>query len=369
MWYPISQLTTIQLIASYILSAAFGSGAPSWNAQLMRGNLWFDRGLYREAIAEYECALPLADSPQNRAVTLYRLALTHGKLAEFTPAERYYADALSIFRAQHDSPKLALALAGLGEIHRAEYRLDDALATEQHALRILKLAGMGETQQAAAVLIIAGGILHDQHRFKAAEHYIREALIILEKTTGPDHPDFAMSLNNLGVVEAARKHPAGAEALLTRALSIREAQFGSEHPLVASTLLSLSWVFLEQKRYAEADRVCRRSIEVMSRFLPANHPDLIKARIVLALIAHRSGDSSAAIGLLGEAVRSLNPQGAAGIREYAQLLNLYSQYLREAGERDKARQFRREAQQLLEQHSETRDSTVTLTELEASSLH
>ena len=56
--------------------------------------------------------------------------------------------------------------------------------------------------------------------------------------------------------------------------------------------------------------------------------------------------------------------------EYVQLLNLYSEYLGDAGEKQKARQFRLEAQQLGEQlgHRAPTGSTVTLMELEAGRL-
>lgn len=365
MRYSVWVNVTVQLIV------ATGLGAASSPDRRAEGNVLFDHGRYREAIAEYEGALRAGDPAPDRATILYRLALAHGKLAELPAAEQYYKDALVIMRADGFSSRLALALGGLGEVYRAEHRLDDALATEMNALGILRRLGMGETQQAAAVLTITGGILHDQHRSKAAQQDLREALAILEKTVGPHHADVALVLNNLGTVEASQKNYAGAEELLTHALAIRESLFGPAHPLIAATLLGLSSVYLQQKRYAEADRTCRRSLEMMKGFLPANHPDLIEAHISLALIARRSGNSPGAIETLEEAVGSANAQSSAMTGEYVQLLNLYSEYLGDAGEKQKSRQFRLEAQQLGEQlgRRAPAGSTVTLTELEAGSLH
>jgi tetratricopeptide (TPR) repeat protein len=365
------QLIAVHLALSVALEATSGPD------RLAEGNVLFDHGRYREAIAEYEGALMVAESPPNRADILYRLALAHGKLAELRAAEQCYKDALAIMRADGLSPRLALALGGLGEVYRAQHRLDDALATEMSAFRILRRLGMGETQQAAAVLTIMGGILYNEHRSKAAQQDLREALRILEKTVGPHHPDFALALNNLGTLEASRKNYAAAEELLTRALAIRESLFGPAHPLIAGTLLGLSSVYLQRNRYAEADGTCRRSLEMMTRFLPANHPDVIEAHISLALIAHRSGNSASALHVLEEAaaleeaVSSTNAQSSAVTGEYVQLLNLYSEYLGDACEKQKSRQFRLEAQQLGEQlgHRAPAGSTVTLTELEAGSLH
>ena len=353
------------------LALAVAWESNSGPARLAEGNLLFDHGRYREAINEYEGALMVAESPPNRADILDRLALAHGKLAELPTAEQYYKDALVIMRADGVSPRLAFALSGLGEVYRTERRLDDALATEMSALRILRHLGMGETQQSAAVLTITGGILYNEHRSKAAQQDLREALRILEKTVGPRHPDFALTLNNLGTLEASRKNYVVAEELLRRALAIRESLFGPAHPLIAGTLLGLSSVYLQQNRYAEADRTCRRSLEMMTRFLPANHPDLIEAHISLALIAHRSGNSASAIDALEEAVSSRNARSSVVTGEYVQLLNLYAEYLGDAGEKHKSRQFRLEAQQLGEQlgHAARAGSTVTITELEAGSLH
>jgi tetratricopeptide (TPR) repeat protein len=364
MWYPVYRLAALNC---FIFTSAY---AASWSDELIRGNLRFDSGLYRAAIADYESALPLAESPLQRAVTLDRLGLAHGKLAEFAAAEQYYQKSLNLFRASGDSSKVALSLVALGEIYRGEHRLDDSLATERNALRFLRRAGLEETKEAATVFTITGAILSEKHRLKAAEHAMREALDILQRTAGPDDPDFATTLNNLGVVISARKRASEAEELLTRALNMREARFGSEHPLIASTLLNLSSVYLDQKRYAEADQTCRRSLEMMGHFLPANHPDLIAGHIWLALIAHRSGNSAAAIRSLEEGVRNHNAQPSAITGEYLQLLNLYSKYLGEAGESEKSREFRLETRQLLERYGRPSPAgaSITLSELEADRL-
>jgi hypothetical protein len=104
----------------------------------------------------------------------------------------------------------------------------------------------------------------------------------------------------------------------------------------------------------------------MGRFLPANHPELIEARIELALIAHRSGNRAAAVGILEDSVRRADAQPSVGSGEYAELLNLYARYLGEAGEKEKSKQVRLAAREMVETFGRTlmRGSTVTLTELD-----
>ncbi|MCH9826586.1 MAG: tetratricopeptide repeat protein [Gammaproteobacteria bacterium] len=57
------------------------------------------------------------------------------------------------------------------------------------------------------------------HRNSEPVH--KRSLAIREKALGPDHPDVAMSLENLADLYRATKRPAEAERLDARALRIR----------------------------------------------------------------------------------------------------------------------------------------------------
>ena len=56
------------------------------------------------------------------------------------------------------------------------------------------------------------------------------ALAIREKALGPDHPDVAMSFNNLAVLYKAQGRYADAEPLYKRNLAISEKGLGPNHP-------------------------------------------------------------------------------------------------------------------------------------------
>lgn len=359
MRYPIWILIPIPLLAT------------GWPDQVTRGKLLYDQGHYREAVVEYERALPLAGSPLYRAVTLHRLALAHSKLAELRPAEECYKAELAIFRLGGDSPKFAIALAGLGEVYRAEGLLNEGLETERNALAMLKRLGMLEAEESATVQSIIGEILYDQRRFKAAQRSIRRALSILEEKLPPDSTDLASVLNNLGVVSAERKQRDQAESLLRRALAIRESRFGTDHPLVANTLLSLSSVYLEEERFTEARQACTAALRTMEHFYPGTHPERIKAVAALAVIERRQGNPAAAIQVLATAIREMGQPPAVTTPEYRKLLQLYARYLSDAGESDSARKVQLEARRLAEQSGQSSGlhSTVTLGELEAGGAH
>jgi Tfp pilus assembly protein PilF len=63
-----------------------------------------------------------------------------------------------------------------------------------------------------------------------AQPYFERALAIREKALGPDHPDTAQSLNNLGYLLKTRGDLVGARPYFERALAILTARLGPDHP-------------------------------------------------------------------------------------------------------------------------------------------
>ena len=82
---------------------------------------------------------------------------------------------------------------------------------------------------------------------QALEGY-QKALAILEKVLGKEHPDIAMTYNNIaGVYQAQGDYPQ-ALAFYQKALAIREKVLGKEHPDIAMTYNNLALVYQAQGR-------------------------------------------------------------------------------------------------------------------------
>ncbi len=62
---------------------------------------------------------------------------------------------------------------------------------------------------------------------------------VREEVLGGNHPDVAISLNNLAVLLSNTGRIEEAEPLLRRALQIRESNYGPEHPLTAEIVSNL----------------------------------------------------------------------------------------------------------------------------------
>ena len=86
-------------------------------------------------------------------------------------------------------------------------------------------------------------LYNEQGKYAEAEPLYRRSLAIREKSLGPDHPDFARSLNNLAELYLNQGRYDEAGPLYERSLDIREKALGADHPDVAQSLNSLARAF------------------------------------------------------------------------------------------------------------------------------
>ena len=79
--------------------------------------------------------------------------------------------------------------------------------------------------------------------YPKAEPLLQEALRIRQKVLGPEHPDTALSLNNLGGLYRVMGQYDKAEPLFQEALRIRQKVLGPEHPDTATSLNNLAELY------------------------------------------------------------------------------------------------------------------------------
>ena len=94
--------------------------------------------------------------------------------------------------------------------------------------------------------------LYGKGKYAEATPLARESLALREKALGKDHPDVALSLNNLALLLQDQGAYAEARPLHDRALAIREKALGMDHPDVAPSLHNLASLLCAQGAYAEA---------------------------------------------------------------------------------------------------------------------
>ncbi len=95
--------------------------------------------------------------------------------------------------------------------------------------------------------------LYQKGQYDRAMVVAKKALDVAEKAMGPNHPDVAQSLNNLGSLYHDQGQYAQAEPLYKRSLAIREKALGPDHPDVAESLNNLAELYRKTGRDTEAE--------------------------------------------------------------------------------------------------------------------
>jgi tetratricopeptide (TPR) repeat protein len=115
----------------------------------------------------------------------------------------------------------------------------------------------------------SGSTRRARAQYATARELLQRALAINEAVYGPEHPEIAITLTNLGNVQQQLGEFEAARASQQRALAINEAVYGPEHPEIAITLTNLGSV---QPQLGERDRArehARRAVAIFER-----HSDL-----------------------------------------------------------------------------------------------
>ncbi|MEA5441591.1 CHAT domain-containing tetratricopeptide repeat protein [Cyanobium gracile] len=118
----------------------------------------------------------------------------------------------------------------------------------------------------------------------------QQVLAWREKAQGPDHPDTAASLNNLGLLYIKERAFSKAEPLLLRALAIRTKILGPDHPFTALSLNNLAWLYANQGSHAKAELLYLRALAIAEKALGPEHPGLALGLNNLGLLYSSQGD-------------------------------------------------------------------------------
>ncbi len=98
---------------------------------------------------------------------------------------------------------------------------------------------------------------------------------------GPEHPEVAITLGNLGNVQQQLGELEAARATQQRALTINEAVYGPEHPEIAGTLTNLGIVQQQLGELEAARASIGRAAGIFQRRLGPDHPQTKRARAIL----------------------------------------------------------------------------------------
>jgi tetratricopeptide (TPR) repeat protein len=136
---------------------------------------------------------------------------------------------------------------------------------------------------------LANALSEIESETDAAIEAFDRMLALQREATGEMHPNYAIALNNLGLMHYAQGRHDEALHALERSLEIRRQTLGPEHPQTATGLFNLAGMLIAVGRHAEAEPHALLALEVAERGFEPGHPRIGKAHEKLAQLYQATG--------------------------------------------------------------------------------
>ncbi len=193
-------------------------------------------------------------------------------------------------------------------LYEKQGRYSDAEPLHKRSLAIREKA-LGLEHPDVALSLNDLAVLYDtQGRYAEAEPLYKRSLAIWENSLGPEHPDVATSLNNLAVFYKRQGKYLDAEPLYKRSLAIQENALGPEHPSVATALGNLGVLYEEQGKFADAESLYKRNLQILEDLFGPTHPDVGTSLVNLATLRYAQRKEAEAESLFKRVFENLTSQ-------------------------------------------------------------
>jgi len=225
--------------------------------------------------------------PRARRLDALALGLVAGDASPPTGTELQAAALMGYLESYRDG--------ALGNYAQAQPLAERALAIREKVLG-------PEHPETATSLNNLGILLKKQGDLAGARSLYERALAATEKALGPDHPDTANSLNNLANLLQEQGDLAGARPLLERALAICEKTLGTDHPHTSVCLNNLGIFLMERGDFAEAQPLLKRALVIREKVFGSDHPGTATSVNNLGSLLAKQGDLDGAQPLFERAL-------------------------------------------------------------------
>src|SRR5271165_4620070 len=215
----------------------------------------------------------------------------------------------------------------------AEGKYQEAIPLAEKAVEIATQVLGPEDPETATSLNNLGELYSNMHQYAKAEALLQEALRIRQKVLGREHPYTAFSLNNLGILYQAMAKYAKAEPLYQEALRIRRKVLGREHPDTALILNNLGTLYQAMVEYPKAETILQEAVRIYQKALGSEHQDTAMSLDNLGMLYQAMGEYGKAEPLLQEGLRvyrkvsgSEHPDTATSLNNLAMLYLAMGEY-------------------------------------------
>ncbi len=191
---------------------------------------------------------------------------------------------------------------GIATFYNAQGLYNQALPWLKQCLEVTKKR-LGEEHPDVAISLNDLALLYNsQGRYSEAEPLHVQALALRRKLLGEEHPDVAQSLNNLALLYDSQGRYSEAEPLYFQALALRRKLLGEEHPDVAESLNNLAFLYYSQGRYSEAEPLFIQALALWRKLLGEENQHVALSFNNLATLYHFQGRYSEAEPLFIQAL-------------------------------------------------------------------
>jgi serine/threonine-protein kinase len=327
---------------------------PQIQATLMDtlGTVYMGLGLYGQAkpllesAAAKRRALP-TDGQADLALSLSHVGDLLTLRAEYPGAESAYHQAIAIQRSlrgnERDDEALARSLFGLGteliehgHYPEAEHSLREALTLQQ---RLFK----GANADTARTLQKLAWVVKERDLNEAIP--FDESAVAMHRALwgAQPHPDFAASLNDLGMLLRDKGDYDQAEGLLRESMAMERRLLGDKHPEIATLLNNIASVLQHKGDLAGAEAAYRQCLAMRRELLGEVHPLVAQALNNLAFVDYARGDAKAAMDTEHQSLDIYRKLFSGDNPDVAQTMNALGFWLTEAGDYATAERYIREA--------------------------
>ncbi|MDZ8032995.1 tetratricopeptide repeat protein [Nostoc sp. DedSLP04] len=167
--------------------------------------------------------------------------------------------------------------------------------------QIISLASV-PSNEAIWIFVGIGRFYEGQGLYQLAEPWYEKCVNVCQSLFAGDHPNVALSLNNLAGLYDSQGRYSDAEPLYIEALAMRKRLFAGDHPDVALSLNNLALLYNNQGRYSDAEPLYIEALAMTKRLFAGDHPDMALSLNNLALLYKSQGRYSDAEPLYIEAL-------------------------------------------------------------------
>ncbi len=214
---------------------------------------------------------------------LFKLAVVYDEMGKYGMAEPLLKRALSIYRKQLNQGKIADCLDALGDFYKVQGKFIEADTLYKQSLDIRQTGFGPNSPQVAVSLTELGHLYLEQDKAESLAAF-KKALSIREESLGRDDPLVAENLDDVATILISSGRLNSAQSMLQRAVAINQQTYGPLHPRVAKSMCKLAEVLKEQKNYEKSESLFREALRIDKQIYGENSTRVANDLNSLALL-------------------------------------------------------------------------------------